>query len=111
MEDKLEKLKQFDDSTLVELFGFSAPKKLTPEGVEAQHDRKTLLERLESHVKFNFNTILKLYTRIELAKAARFLQVTEKELLTKIEDYGKRKIELVEDKVWDKSILKPLLKI
>lgn len=59
---------------------------------------------------FNFNTILKLYTKIEVSKAARFLHLSEKELLGKIEDYGKRKIDLAEDKVWDKSILKPLLK-
>lgn len=33
LEDKLEKLKQFDESTLVELFGFAAPKKLTADGL------------------------------------------------------------------------------
>jgi len=43
-------------------------------------------------MQLNFNTILKLYTRIELTKAARFLHLTEKELLAKIDDYGKRKI-------------------
>lgn len=62
-------------------------------------------------MKFNFNIMLKLYTRIELAKAAKFLGLAEKDVLAKIEDYGKRKVELKEDKVWDKTILKPLLKI
>lgn len=33
LEDKLEKLKQFDESTLVELFEFAAPKRLSPEGL------------------------------------------------------------------------------
>lgn len=83
LEDKLEKLRQFDESTLVELFGFAAPKRITSEGLvlihvmqEAQHDLKQLRERLENYVKLNFNAMLKLYTRIELAKAARFLHLS-----------------------------------
>lgn len=45
-------------------------------------------------MKFNFNTMLKLYTKIPLSKAARFLNLSENEVLKKIDDYGKRKIEL-----------------
>jgi hypothetical protein len=45
------------------------------------HDRKAILEQLESHIKLNFNTILKLYTRIEVSKAARFFCVSEKDVL------------------------------
>jgi hypothetical protein len=91
LEDKLEKLEQFDQNTLLELFGYAAPKRINDEGLviyvftqEVPHDIQALKQRLENHMKFNFNTMLKLYTRIELAKAAKFLNLTDKEVIAKI---------------------------
>lgn len=77
---------------MVELFGYAAPKLINQEGVEISHDKKELLTRLEDYTKFNFNTMLKLYTKIPLNKAARFLNLSEADVLKKIDDYGKKKV-------------------
>lgn len=66
-------------------------------------------QRFENLKKINLNTILKLYSRIELPKLARFLQTSEQNIDELLKEYGKSKASSMETP-WERTILKSLLK-
>lgn len=124
--DKLEKLNKYDLTMFSEFFGYGCPKFINPiknltdfknmpfekniaEPINVQ--KEILMEKFKKIQNLNnISAILKLYTKIPLAKAAKVLNTTVENLKETLEHYKKRNEAVFKNTPFESTIIKRFVK-